>query len=153
MFQNASGLWPSRIVTLLVWLLAGASAMYWGLKLSGPGGTGLNAPVAAAGPASSDPGMVAYLLGVRQSAVAAGPAAEVPAAPNRFVLTGVIAGRAHSQGAALISVDGKAPKPYRVGGQIEAGLVLQSVAPRRAVLAPSTDGPPSFTLDLPTLKK
>ena len=151
MFQNASGRWPSRIVTLLVWLLAGASVMYWGLKLSGPSSASMNATVATSGAAQSDPGMVAYLLGVRQSAVSA-PTADAPPAPSRFSLTGVIAGHTN-HGAALISVDGKAPKPYRVGSQIEPGLVLQSVAPRRAVLAASADGPAAFTLDLPPLRK
>lgn len=150
MFQNAPGRWPLRIVTLLVWVLAGASMAYWGLRLSSPSGAMLNAPVATAGTSPSDPAMVAYLLGARsQAAAAQGPA---PAAPSRFLLTGVIAGQT-SQGAALISVDGKAPKPYRVGSQVESGLVLQSVAPRRAVLAASADGSPAFTLDLPPPKK
>lgn len=106
-------------------------------------------PVATSGAAAADPGMVAYLLGAR--AQAASSEAAAPAAPNRFLLAGVIANHT-SQGAALISVDGKPPKPYRVGSQIESGLVLQSVGPRRAVLAASTDGPAAFTLDLP-LKK
>lgn len=150
MLHTASGRWPSRIVTLLVWGLAGASLVYWGLKLGTPTGAMLNAPVAMSGAAPSDPAMVAYLLGARsQAAAATGPA---PAAPSRFLLTGVIAGHTN-QGAALISVDGKAPKPYRVGSQVESGLVLQSVAPRRAVLAASAEGPPAFTLDLPPLKK
>jgi general secretion pathway protein C len=150
MFQNAPGRWPSRIVTLLVWVLAGVSLMYWGLKLGGPAGARLNAPVATSGAAQSDPAMVAYLLGTRsQAAVAAEPA---PAAPSRFLLAGVIAGHTN-QGAALISVDGKPPKPFRVGSQVDTGLVLRSVAPRRAVLATSADGPPAFTLDLPPPKK
>jgi general secretion pathway protein C len=36
---------------------------------------------------------------------------------------------------------------------VEDNLLLQSVAPRRAVLAVSLDGPAVFTLELPALKK
>jgi general secretion pathway protein C len=70
---------------------------------------------------------------------------------TRFVLSGVIAepGR---QGAALIAVDGKAPKPYRVGSLVDGALLLQSVGPRRAELAPSMDGPAAFALELPVRK-
>lgn len=147
MFPNAPTRWPARIVTLLVWLAAGASVAYWGLKLSASSGPRAM-PVMAPGAASADPAMVAYLLGVRAQAA---PDAPVAAAPNRFQLAGVIASHTR-QGAALISVDGKPPKPYRVGAQVDAGLILQSVGPRRAVLAASNDGPAAFTLDLP-LKK
>jgi general secretion pathway protein C len=148
MFPNTPGRWPSRIVTLLVWLAAGASAAYWGLKLSASSSGARATPLAASGAAPADPAMVAYLLGVRAQAVSDAP---VAAAPNRFLLTGVIANHTR-QGAALISVDGKPPKPYRVGAQVDTGLILQSVGPRRAVLAQSADGPAAFTLDLP-LKK
>lgn len=96
--------------------------------------------------------MVAYLLGVRATPSTAAPQATAAAAPSRFLLAGVIAGRQSQQGAALISVDGKPPKPFRVGSQVDSGLVLQSVAPRRAVLAASLDGPAAFSLDLPVRK-
>jgi general secretion pathway protein C len=85
------------------------------------------------------------LLG--QSAVAA----STPTAPSlssRFNLIGVVANRSQ-HGAALIAVDGRPAKPYRVGSAIDEGLVLQSVAPRRAVLAASTSGPPLVTLEMP----
>jgi general secretion pathway protein C len=68
------------------------------------------------------------------------------------VLLGVLADRQHG-GAALISVDGKAAKPYRVGAPVDGNLVLQSVAGRRAVLAAGVDGPAQMTLELPPLSK
>ena len=54
-----------------------------------------------------------------------------------------------SFGAALISVDGQAAKPVRVGNPVDGGLVLQSVSARRAVLASSPDAPAEITLELP----
>jgi general secretion pathway protein C len=67
---------------------------------------------------------------------------------SRFHLLGVVAD-AGGHGAALIAVDGKPPKPYRVGAPIDQDLVLQSVGPRRATIAPSMTGPASVTLELP----
>jgi general secretion pathway protein C len=68
------------------------------------------------------------------------------------VLLGVLADRQQG-GAALIAVDGKAAKPYRVGATVDGNLVLQSVAGRHAVLAESVDGPAQITLELPPLSK
>ncbi|MBK6593938.1 MAG: hypothetical protein IPG23_15055 [Burkholderiales bacterium] len=56
-------------------------------------------------------------------------------------------------GAALIAVDGKPPKPFRVGASVDGNLVLQSVAARRATLAAGVDGPAQMTLELPPLSK
>lgn len=150
MLHNAPARWPSRLVTALVWLLAAASAVFWALRLSQPAGL-VNVPVAASAAPSADPAMVAYLLGSRATPAQA-PQAPEANAPSRFLLAGVIAGKQAQQGAALISVDGKPPKPFRVGSQVDSGLVLQSVAPRRAVLAASVDGPAAFALDLPVRK-
>ena len=57
------------------------------------------------------------------------------------------------RGAALIAIDGKPARPYRVGGVLEEGLVLQAVEGRRAVLAASAEGPALLTLELPALRK
>jgi general secretion pathway protein C len=78
------------------------------------------------------------------------PAAAAPVASvsSRFQLLGVVAD-SDGRGAALIAVDGKPPKPYRVGAAVDENLVLQSVAPRRATLAASTSAPAAVTLELP----
>ena len=55
-------------------------------------------------------------------------------------------------GAALIAVDGKPAKPYRVGAVIDTGLVLQSLGPRQARLGASAEGPASLTLEMPARK-
>ena len=111
MVTNTYGRWAPRLATLLLWALAGATAVYWGLKLSAsPGGT---APAAAAPePVVTDTQALARLLGASPVLAAAEAA---PSAASRFVLMGVLAGTASGGGAALIAVDGKPAKPVRVG--------------------------------------
>jgi len=55
-------------------------------------------------------------------------------------------------GAALIAVDGKPAKPYRVGAVVADGLVLQSTQGRRVNLGASMDGPQTLVLELPAKK-
>ncbi|MDB5881774.1 MAG: hypothetical protein JWP43_1652 [Ramlibacter sp.] len=107
------------------------------------------APPAARSPAPADPATVARVLGFNAAVATAAPA---PSAASRFNLVGVVANRGHG-GAALIAIDGKPPKPFRVGAPVDEGLVLQSVDARRAVLAPSAEAPPAVTLDLPLLPR
>ena len=125
--------------------------LFWGLKLQGGNsGAGLSAMVtqAAAPGVQIDPQAMARLMG----AGAARPAAAVlPNASSRFALAGVVAGR-HG-GAALIAVDGKPPRPFRVGSRVDEGLILQSVSARRASLAPQADAPAVLTLEMAPLKK
>jgi general secretion pathway protein C len=104
------------------------------------------------GGAPDHPGPVAVARLLGANPVAASPAgAPTASLASRFNLLGVVAARSHS-GAALIAVDGKPPRPYRVGSAIEEGLVLQSVQRRRAVLAASAGGPAVLTLELPPAK-
>jgi general secretion pathway protein C len=148
MVTTSGSRWAVAGSTFAIWALVAASAAYWGLKLSGRNDVA-TAPPAARSPAPVDPVAVARLLGYSPT-VAAGGAQ--PSAASRFALVGVVASRAHS-GAALISVDGKPPKPFRVGSAVDEGLVLKSVDARRAELAPSMDAAPTITLDLPLLHK
>ena len=58
------------------------------------------------------------------------------AAPDehkRFQLLGVIAS-ASGHGSALITVDGQAPKPYRVGQSIDGRWLVQDLSPRSVTL-------------------
>ncbi|APW36815.1 hypothetical protein RD110_06080 [Rhodoferax koreense] len=145
--DTAGARWLVRGGTFAVWALALASVAYWGLKAtSAPGG-----PVAAVLPDSRppvDPDVVARLLGARSAEPVAPVAANVA---GRFTLAGVLAGS--RRGAALIAVDGKPARPYRVGSVVDDNLLLLSVAPRRAALGTQMDGPAAFTLELPALKK
>lgn len=130
-----------RAATFAVWAAAAASAAYWGLRLSAPS-AGPDLPVAVAQPAAPDTAALARLLG----AVPQGPA---PVAVSRYALVGVLAGRS-SGGAALIAIDGKPPRPYRVGASVgEGDLVLQSVGPRQARLGAPGGSEPALLLEMP----
>ena len=145
---DAYRLWSSRIVTFVMAALVAASAVYWGLKGWRPAAPS-SVPVLAqvwAPPIGSQ--AVAQALGGGQASAPA-PGAAAPAV-SRYELVGVLAGRAQG-GAALISVDGQEARPVRVGEPVGEGLVLQSVAGRRAVLSSSVDAPAKLMLELPPL--
>lgn len=147
-------LWSARIATLALWGLAAASAVSWGLRFS----TAPKAPAAPlAGTAlqASGTDAVARLLGAGDAgparpAVAAAPdAPPPPALASRLVLQGVVAGpEPGALGVAVISLDGRPARPYRVGARIDDGLVLQAVHPRSATIGASRDGPAIVTLHL-----
>lgn len=139
-------LWWLRIVTFSIAALAAASATYWLLQwnAAAPQSATASAMTTAAKTRQIDPQRVARLLGGGQTLVALSAADSVA---RRFKLTGVVATR--SNGYAVISIDGKPARPYRVGTQVDEALVLRSVAPRSAALATSADAPAAFTLELP----
>ena len=139
--------WTLRGLTLVVWALAAASVAYWGLRLLARPGALAPASLAVGAPFAPDPAVVARLLG-------ATPAQAVPQASlaSRFALSGVVAG-APGGGAALIAVDGKPARPFRVGSVVEEGLVLQSAAARQATLGETRYSPALVTLDMPSLSK
>ena len=62
---------------------------------------------------------------------------------------GGLAVHRNQRGAALIAVDGKPAKPFRVGAAVDEGLVLQALGPRQAQLGRDADGPATLTLDMP----
>lgn len=151
MLTTAPASWTVRGATFALWGLVGLAAVFWGLQLAG-GNAPVNAPVAPPRAVGAvDPGAIARLLG-SEPALAAGPVA-VASLASRFQLVGVVAGEHSGGGAAVIAVDGRPARPYRVGTVIDEGLVLQSVQGRRATLAARRDGPPLLTLELPPLKK
>ncbi|RYY50683.1 MAG: general secretion pathway protein C, partial [Comamonadaceae bacterium] len=145
MVSNGGGDWTVRGATFLLWALAAASVAYWGMKLGGSGPVGA-LPSAGVRAQAADPAAVGRLLGQTTVMASAPGAAPAPSLSSRFSLVGVVADRAQ-HGAALIAVDGRPARPYRVGSTIEEGLVLASVEPRRAVLAALLGGPAVVTLE------
>lgn len=135
-----------QTTTLVVWALAAGSTAYWGLRLSTGRGEVANLPVATA-PTAVDSLTVARVLGARPQVAA--PQASMA---SRFALQGVVAGTPDG-GAALIAVDGKPARPFRVGSAVEEGLILQSATARQATLAGTQEGPALVTLDMPPLNK
>ena len=135
--------------TFAAWALAAAGVGYWVLQISAnTGQTNLPLVVSANGGPSNanDPAVLARLMG------ALTPQAAAPVNNNRFVLKGVVSG-ALGQEAALIVIDDKPAKAFRVGSAIEDGLILQSAAPRKVTFAASKDGPAVLTLEMPPLSK
>ncbi|MFZ5487446.1 MAG: type II secretion system protein N [Pseudomonadota bacterium] len=137
--------WGVRLATFVLWLLAAASVAYWGLRLAGRT-QDVALPAVVTAPAAPDVQAIARLLGAGAAPVAA--AAPQASLASRFALIGVLAGQHSGGGAALIAIDGKPPKPYRVGAQVEDGLVLLALGPREARLGPP-GGPATLTLELP----
>jgi general secretion pathway protein C len=126
----------TRWLAFAVWAAVAASAVAWGLRLfvaSPP--VPAHASVALPAPAVGD---LARLFGAEPvpEPDEAGPE---PVADARFQLIGVVAPRSPSaarEGVALISVDGKPPRAFRVGATVEGEQVLQSVQQRGATLGP-----------------
>ena len=140
--------WGVRLGTLAIWALAAASAAYWGLRLTARP-PGMPAPTAAPAPVAADMQAMARLLGAVTAQTLQAAAAPVS---SRFALVGVLAGQQGGSGAALIAVDGKPAKPYRVGATVDAGLVLQSLGPRQARLGAGQEGVTTVTLEMPVRK-
>ncbi len=128
----------ARSFSLLVWAVLAGSAVYWAFKLfvtplEAPAHT---QPTTMSAPASAD---LTRLFGVEAAPVVV--AAVEPAPDTRFQLVGVVAPRVSAngpanlgQGVALIAVDGKPAKAFRVGAVVDGDMVLQSVRQRGANL-------------------
>ncbi len=139
----------ARLGSLFIWALAAASAVFWGLKLwAQPQPVPTNATVVQANqPLQGD---LTRLLGADPVA-APDTAAAAPVADARLTLVGVVSprGNRHArEGLALISVDGKPARTYRIGAVVDGERVLQSVSLRGASLGPS-GGAAQVSLSLP----
>ena len=141
----------ARLTAFVVWAAVAASAMFWLLRLvaSSPSAPAHTVTVATATTARGD---LARVLGAPPQPVAGTPVANEPALASRFKLLGVAAPRQGGEqvGVALIAVDGKPARGYRVGAPVDGPIVLQSVSARGASLGP-TGAAPQLTLELPAL--
>lgn len=149
MVTNSHSKWGVRLGTLALWAAAGASVVFWGLRLSAPA-AGAAAPVMVPAALVPDAQALARLLGAAPAMASTAPMAAAPTLASRFTLVGVLSGRTSGGGAALIAVDGKPAKPYRVGAAVDEGLVLQALGPRQAQLGGSIGSEPVLTLDMPS---
>lgn len=139
--------WTLRLFTLLVWLLVGLCTAYWAFKFvtTKP----VEATAALATPTVVvDSKAIAKLLGATDN-VAKQPT--TTAASTKFVLFG-LAATAGGKGVALIALDGKPARPYRVGSVVADDLVLKSISKTGVVLAASLTSPEGVTLELPERK-
>jgi general secretion pathway protein C len=151
-------IWTLRLTTFFLWTLAAASVAFWALQqvsaassadAEGRGGSSKLLAQAGMGlDQTHTADQVALVLGAKTAAMPT-DASKLAANQARFQLFGVLAVGAQNRaaGAALLSVDGKPAKPYRVGVPIEDGLEVTSLAARSVSIG--SNGVASFTLDLP----
>ncbi len=145
----------ARLTAFVIWALVAATAVFWGLRLL------VRAPAApsyavAVGDAAAVRADLSRVLG--SAPIAAAAAAVAPEVSSRFKLIGIMAPKGAqaavvptgSSGVALIAVDGKPPKAFVVGSQLDGDLVLQSVSLRTASIGPA-QGAASVKLELPAL--
>jgi len=143
---SASSRWVLPVASLVVWGAVAFSAVTWGLR----GSASSAAPSTATAAAQALPGVDASAVARSLGAVPV-QAAAAPTLASRFQLQGVMAGGPNA-GAALIAVDGKPAKPFRVGAVVTEGWVLQSVQGRRISLGAAIDGPQTLAIELPAKK-
>lgn len=137
----------SRLLTLAVWALVLASAVFWALKVFSsrtvlPPNTQIPARSLAMG------GELRRLLGTSEKAVEEEGPVDTS---DRFHLLGVVAPRGadHSpQGVALIAVGDQPPKAWRTGSVVDGDTVLLAVSQRSVQLGPR-GGPATTELTLP----
>ena len=144
LLTNVQGIWWPRAVTFALSAGVAASIVFWGVK-EWRIQTMPDVPVSPSNPTLVTTKMVARALGGGTQPTAINT---IAAPSTRYTLLGIVANRSGG-GAALISIDGKAAKPVRVGAFIDDRLMLQSVEGRRALLAGGMDRPTEVTLDLP----
>lgn len=135
-WNHNRGMW-ARWWSFAVWALVAGSALFWGLRLV------VEAPQAP--PQTTVAELGAGARGDLTRVFGPDPVAAVqaadpePVADARFQLIGVVSPRgngASTQGLALIAVDGKPARAYRVGSVVDGETVLQSVRARGAALGP-----------------
>lgn len=136
-----------------VWAAVAGSAVFWGTRLlASP--TAVPAHASIAVPSALAGADLSRLLGAEPAPPPIAPAAApvAPAEAARFQLLGVVAARQaeRSQGVALIAVDGKMPRAYRVGSVVDGAWVLQAVQSRAVQLGPR-GGAAAVSLELPAL--
>ena len=137
----------SRLTSLLVWAVVAYSAVVFALQWGG--GVPVDAVVAGSEQKQVLPEVDALAV---SKALGAAPVQSASASlASRFVLVGVMDG-GPTQGVALISVDGKPAKPYRLGQTVTDGFVVLATGPKKAELGPQLGAASSLVLELP-LKK
>lgn len=142
----------TRWSALAVWGLVAACAAFWASRVLVqpaplPPGTSTVPTVQALR------GDVARLLGESSGADEGEPAAPVAAVPSRFRLLGVVAPRAPQaadEGVALIAIDDRPARAFRVGAPVDGALVLQRVHAGGADLG-ARDAAASVSLTVPPL--
>ena len=138
--------WMPRLSAFVLALLLAATVVFWIMHWpTSDNGPALPLPEVRDELPAANATVVARLLGQGDAAI---ETTAQPDAASRFRLTGIIAS-GKGRGVALVSIDGKPPKPYHEGSKLEEGWMLQSVEPRRIALATDAKAPVGLLLELP----
>ena len=128
----------SRIAAFVIWAAVAASIVFWALRLGAqPMAVPAHATVVAVQGGVN--GNLDRLFGIEVVAAPAAMAMAPAAADPRFKLIGVVAPRTaagQGEGLALIALDDKPARAYRVGAVVDGEWVLQAVHSRGASLGP-----------------
>jgi len=138
-----------RFATLLVWAVVAYSAVSLLLRWSGWSEEGA---LSVTGTEQNQVLPEVDTFAVTKALGAAPMQSASVSLASRFVLVGVMDG-GPSQGVALISVDGKPAKPYRVGQLVSDGIFVVGTAPKKAELGPQLGVAPVLVLELPLKNK
>lgn len=139
----------ARLSAFVMWALVAAGAVFWLLRfVASP----LQAP-----PQTTAVSTAAAVRGDLQRLLGAPAAAEAPVVAEsggRFKLIGVMAPRSveagSQQGVALLAIDDKPPRAFRVGSSVDGDWVLQNVSTRAVtIVSPGAAAP--IRLELPPL--
>lgn len=143
----------ARGTTFLLWAAAAATAVFWALRFFA-GGAAVPAhakPVSAVAPVPALQAVdLSRVLGAEPAPVAAVATPQAAPSDARFQLLGVVASRSAPsarEAVALIAVDGKPARAYRVGAVVSGDTVLRAVHAKGADLGPS-QGPVQVSLQV-----
>ncbi len=142
----------SRFFALLIWAAVALSVAFWGLRwfgqsMSVPPGT------ASATMDNSLRGDVSKLLsGPAQPVDDVAAPAQQAALAGRLQLLGVVAPRQEGgrAGVALLVLDGKPARAYRLGQVVDGELVVQTISQRQVQIG-AQGGPAAVSLDMPLM--
>ena len=157
----------SKLCAFLIWALVSAVAVFWGLKLLVQGPSVPTNALAVANANLASMGDLGGLMGSAQAATMTPQAAPLDIT-SRLRLLGVMAPRAFNNsgsqgtkrqryldlnGLALIQVDDKLPRAFKVGSVVEGEWFLRSVGLRSATLGSTTNPSLKATLEVPRLEQ
>jgi general secretion pathway protein C len=157
----------SKLCAFIIWALVSAVSVFWGLKLLVQGPSVPTNALAVANAHMASLGDLGRLMGSAQAATLT-PQAAAPDITSRLRLLGVMAPRAFNNsgsqdtkrqryldlnGLALIQVDGKLPRAFKVGSVIDGEWFLRSVGLRSATLGSTTNSSLMATLEVPRLEQ
>jgi general secretion pathway protein C len=142
----------SRFFALLIWGAVALGVAFWGLRWFGKSMT-VPPGTASATMDNSLRGDVSKLLAGPAKAVDAVAAPTQQAAlAGRLQLLGVVAPRQEGghAGVALLVLDGKPARAYRLGQAVDGELVVQTISQRQVQIG-TQGGPVAVSLDLPLM--